>query len=647
MTAYGGIQKNLTTVRSALEHIEQGITVFDADLKLVALNVRFLELLDIPTELGEPGTDFAEFMRYNAVRGEYGDGDIEDLVNERVQQARKFEAHSFERVRPDGTVVQVVGTPLPEGGFVSVYTDVTKVRQRETELEYRVQARTEKLRRNQARLSLITNEVPAGIAYLNTRFVFEYANRGFAKPLGFSPESIRGRAAGEVLSPHIFASAMPWFENALAGESATYDIDADLPDGRTMFVRSFLRPEISDQGQVTGFYLLTVDMTRQRESDLALIRAQKMEALGTLSAGIAHDFNNLLTIILGNLVPLEDAMENEGLKQEYLVPAIAAASRGNDLTNRLLSLTKQSKAVVRPLKAYDAISNTLKILAASLPSEITLEGPDTPCAPWIQVDRGQLEMALINLAVNGSDAISGPGRISFACDETLLDQKQAKTLKLNPGRYCRIRVSDTGHGMSEEVMQRIFDPFYSRKPDKGSGLGLAMVYAFADLSGGSVAVSSVESEGSVFTLYLPAIDPQDDAQEQCDAIEDVAVDLSSTQVLLVEDNPLVRDVVRRQVQAFGAQVGEAASAEEAMLMIEAEIPFDLVLSDISLTGRMTGIDLRGELGKKRPDLPVILMTAHGAADIQESGGGAGLVLQKPFRKRQLETALAHALQRTQ
>lgn len=640
-------QHILATVRSALEHIEQGITVFDAELKLVALNARFLELLDIPAELGEPGTDFAEFMRYNAVRGEYGGGEIEDLVAQRVEQARKFEAHSFERVRPDGTIVQVVGTPLPEGGFVSVYTDVTKVRQRETELEYRVQARTEKLRRNQARLSLITNEVPAGIAYLNTKFVFEYANRGFAKPLGFTPESIRGKEAEKVLTPHMIAAAMPWFENALAGESATYDIDADLPDGRTMFVRSFLRPEISDQGQVTGFYLLTVDMTRQRESDMALIRAQKMEALGTLSAGIAHDFNNLLAIILGNLIPLEEAMDDDELRQEYLVPAIAAASRGNDLTNRLLSLTKQNKAVVRPFRVYDAISNTLRILTASLPSEITLEIPETPCTPWVQADRGQLEMALINLAVNGSDAISGPGRISFSCDETLLDQAQAKTLKLNPGHYCRIRVGDTGHGMSEEVMQRIFDPFYSRKPDKGSGLGLAMVYAFADLSGGAIAVSSVENEGSVFTLYLPAIDPQDDAQEQCDTEEDIAADLSSTKVLLVEDNPMVRDVVRRQVQAFGAQVGEAASAEEAMLMIEAKTPFDLVLSDISLTGKMTGIDLRGELAKKRPDLPVILMTAHGAADILEAEGAGGTVLQKPFLKKQLETALAHALQRTQ
>nr|WP_268894208.1 PAS-domain containing protein [Thalassovita mangrovi] len=630
-----------------MEHIEQGISVFDANLKLVALNARFLELLGMPAELGEPGTDFAELTRFNAINGEYGEGDIEELVAERVAQARKFEAHSFDRVRPDGSILHITGTPLPEGGFVTVYTDVTKPRQREAELEYRVQARTEELRRNQARLTLIANEVPAGIALLDKHLVFKYANRGFAMAYGLNSDLIVGKKAEDVLSPATLTTALPWFKRALAGESMAFDLEADLPDHGDIFVRCYARPEISDQGEVTGFYLLTVNITRQRESDLALIRAQKMEALGTLSAGIAHDFNNLLTIILGNLVPLEDAMENEGLKQEYLVPAIAAASRGNDLTNRLLSLTKQSKAVVRPLRAYDAISNTLKILTASLPSEITLEGPEDPCAPWIQVDRGQLEMALINLAVNGSEAITGPGRIRFSCDETALDRAEAKALKLHPGRYCRIRVGDTGHGMSEEVMQRIFDPFYSRKPDKGSGLGLAMVYAFADLSGGAIAVSSVENEGSVFTLYLPAIDPQDDVHDQCDAIEDVAADLSSAQVLLVEDNPLVRDVVRRQVQAFGAQVGEAASAEEAMLMIEAETPFDLVLSDISLTGRMTGIDLRCELGKKRPELPVILMTAHGAADILGPDGGPGLVLQKPFRKKQLETALAHALQRTQ
>ncbi|WP_373050893.1 hybrid sensor histidine kinase/response regulator [Thalassovita aquimarina] len=643
MTSSGGSQNNLATVRSALEHIEQGITVFDADLRLVALNARFLELLDIPAELGEPGTDFAEFMRYNAVRGEYGEGDIEALVAERVNQARKFEAHCFERVRPDGTILKVTGTPLPEGGFVAVYTDVTKDRKREAELESRVKARTEKLRRNQARLSLITNEVPAGIAFLDTGFVFEYANRGFAKPLGFTPETIRGKQAEEVLSPNMIKAAMPWFERALTGESATYDIDADLPDGRKMFVRSYLRPEISDEGRVTGFYLLTVDMTRQRESDLALIRAQKMEALGTLSAGIAHDFNNLLTIILGNLTPLEQEMGDEDLRREYLLPAISAASRGNDLTTRLLSLTKQSKSLAAPIKTSESIASTLRILTASLPSDIKLVGPEDPCAPWVNVDRGQLEMALINLAVNSSEAISGPGRITFSCNETVLDLAQARTLKLNPGRCCTITVSDTGHGMSEEVMQRVFDPFYSRKPDKGSGLGLAMVYAFAELSGGAITVTSEEKVGSAFTLYLPSIDPHDEAPPPPDPVSDERVELDGMEVLLVEDNPLVRDVVRRQVEALGARVSEAESAEEAMLTIEAKTPFDLVLSDISLTGKMTGIDLRDEIGKRHANLPVILMTAHGAADVLGPDGGAGQVLQKPFRKNQLETALARAV----
>ncbi|WP_323782558.1 PAS-domain containing protein [Thalassovita sp.] len=636
-------QQSLAIVRSALEHIEEGISVVDANLRLVALNERCLEILDFPVELSIPGTDFADFMRYNAERGEYGEGDIEELVAERVTQAKKFEPHSFERVRPDGTVIRVTGTPLPEGGFVSVFKDVTTERQREAELERRVQSRTTELRQNETRFSLIANEVTAGIVLLDTNLVFKYVNRGFSQPYGVTPESILDKQAQEVLSPKTFKESLPRFNKALAGESVQYETEEYLFDDRRLIVRCYLRPEISDDGQVTGFYLLIVDMTRQRESDLALIRAQKMEALGTMSAGIAHDFNNLLTIILGNLNPLEEAMSDDRLRQEYLEPAIAAASRGNDLTTRLLSLTKQTKSVPQPIKGSDAISSTLKILSASLPSDIQLKGPDGPQTHWIRVDRGQLEMALINLAVNASEAISGPGQIAFSCGETVLEQTRAQSLKVNPGRYFQIKVSDTGHGMSEDVAQRIFDPFYSRKPDKGSGLGLAMVYAFAEMSGGAISVTSKVDKGTTFTLYLPLMDPQDEEAGQSDVEEEGKADLEGMHVLLVEDNSLVRDVMRRQLQALGAQISEVGSAEEAVELINSEASFALVLSDISLTGKMTGIDLRGVINKQRADLPVILMTAHGAGDVVGPDTGTGQVLQKPFKNNQLEKALLRAL----
>ncbi|MDX1780199.1 MAG: PAS-domain containing protein [Thalassovita sp.] len=634
---------NLAKVRSALEHIEQGITVFDENLKLVALNVRFLQLLGFPVELAEPGTEFADFMRFNAVRGEYGEGDIETLVAERVTQAAKFEPHRFERVRPDGTILRVTGTPLPGGGFVTVYSDVTSERQREAELERRVEARTEELRRNQARLALIADEVKAGIALVDENFTVKYANRRFAAAYDLTPETIQGRNSLEFLPPETLESSRPRLEKALAGEPTELDLEIDMPNGKKRFVRTFLRPEIADTGRVTGLYLLSIDMTKQKETDLTLARAQKMEALGTLSAGIAHDFNNLLTIILGNLRPLSEVLPDDSLRRDYLMPAIAAASRGNDLTTRLLSLTRQKNTVPKPLPASEAISDAIQILSSSLPSDIRLLGPECECSYWINVDRGQLEMALINLAVNSSEAISGPGEIEMGCDEIMLSAAEANQRKLSPGRYCRIMVSDTGHGMSDEVQQRIFDPFYSRKPGKGSGLGLAMVYAFVEQSGGSITVRSTPGKGTEFSLFLPAIDPEDEVMEWLEEEKLSPPELSGTTVLLVEDNALVRDVVRRQLEALGTQVIDAETAELALALLERSRHVDLVLSDISLTGRLTGIDLRERAGSRYPDLPVILMTAHGAADLATPDHRAGQVLQKPFVKQQLERSIALAL----
>ena len=332
--------RQLNTMIEALEHIGQGVTVFDDALRLVACNSVFLRMLDFPDHLAEPGTEFAAFIRHNAQRGEYDDADIEAAVQSRVAKAQLFEAHAFDRARPDGTILHVAGTPLPTGGFVTVYSDVTSERQREADLEERVARRTQQLHENQARLSLIANEIKAGIVFLDSDEIARYANARFARAYDTTPEGILGRRAKDVISARTHAACRPFFDRARRGESTDFDLQIELPDGRQKYVRTYLRPEVTTGGTVTGFYILSVDMTRQRSSDLALANAQKMEALGTLSAGIAHDFNNLLTIVLGNLMPLRDQITDAEVLDEFLDPAIRAARRGTELTARLLALSK-------------------------------------------------------------------------------------------------------------------------------------------------------------------------------------------------------------------------------------------------------------------------------------------------------------------
>lgn len=633
---------NLKIVRASLEHISQGITVFGPDLKLIACNKRFIELLDFPDTLAEPGTDFATFMRHNALRGEYGEGDLEELVEIRVRRARRNEPHEFDRQRPDGSVIRVAGTPLPGGGFVTVYSDVTAQHERQAELEQRVAERTEALKVNEARLRVIANEVKAGIALLDESLGIRYANLRFARAYGYSPSSIEGLPCRQVLGTDTFETALPHFQMALAGQSVDFDGTLKLPDGRVKEIRTFLRPEFSSTGHVSGFYVLSIDMTRQNAADRALFQAQKMEALGRLSAGIAHDFNNLLTVILGNLVPLGEQGLDKDLIKEYLRPAIGAARRGSELTKRLLTLARRQSVQAAPINVHEAINEVLLLVSASIPEGIQIVPPVDRSDPWLRADRNQLEMALLNMTVNALHAIGDKGRIVFSYDQTQLGSDEAAAFKIAPGRYCRIRIADTGRGMTAEEIQHIFDPFYTSMPERGSGLGLAMVYAFIEQSGGAIRVTSMPGSGSSFAILLPACDPPSDPIDNGRAVDEIGVLSRNSLTLLVEDNQEVREVVRRQLVELGYAVVEAGSAEEAATLMDDLPDLQLVVSDIALAGSMSGFDLVRSMSVTFPDLPAVLMTGHGANRQGPGDASAPPILQKPFEKGDLAAAIAKA-----
>ncbi|MBL8328191.1 MAG: PAS-domain containing protein, partial [Hyphomicrobiaceae bacterium] len=218
-------------LQAGLDHIHQGITIFDGELKMVGWNQRFLELLDFPESLAFEGATFESFMRFNAERGEYGPGDIETQVRTRVAEAARFLPHELERVRPDGLVLQVKGSPLPGGGFVAVYTDVTEQRSRERMLEKRISEHTEALRQSEARLRLIANEVPAGIAHCDQDLRFQFVNRRFANAYGFSQFEMIGRPADDILSEETMRVSRPFFEHARRGAAVDFDMTLKLPNG--------------------------------------------------------------------------------------------------------------------------------------------------------------------------------------------------------------------------------------------------------------------------------------------------------------------------------------------------------------------------------------------------------------------------------
>lgn len=626
----------LRLLQAALDHINQGFTAFDGELRLVGRNKRFFELLEFPEHLAEIGTHFSEFMRHNAERGEYGEGDIETLVSERVAVARSFRPHYLERVRPNGDVIAVKGDPLPGGGFVTTYTDITDQRQREDALERAVAERTSALRESEERLRLITDAIPALIAYIDARPCYTFANRRYASWFGLTVASMQDRPVVEVLGESLFQELEPKIQRALGGEEVTYEYRRKGPSGAYADMRSTLLPDVDASGEVRGCFVLSLDVTEQNQRQAALRQSQKMEAVGQLTGGVAHDFNNLLTIILGNLKDAKVRTEDDEDLAELLDPAIEAANRGASLIGRLLAFARGGAVDPRPIDVAGTLNDLTRLLRRSLPSsiEIVVQIKDAP--PPTRVDRSQLENALLNLALNARDAMNGSGRILYAVGEERLDGDRAAELDVRPGDYVRIDVEDDGMGMSEVTRQRAFEPFYTTKAfGAGNGLGLSTVYGFARHASGTVALRSQSGEGCCISLYLPAVDAVESEASLEEASDDAeAAPLANGQgelVLLVEDDSAVRAVVRRQLIDLGFSVLEAEDGEEALEMVRSVGEIRYLVSDIVMPGHMNGIALAKQAKSITPAIKVGLISGFAQGQDTEALAGCPFpVLPKPF-----------------
>ena len=628
--------------QAGLDHIDQGITIFDGDLRLVGWNRRFLDLLEFPEHLAYPGAPFSGFIRHNAARGEYGPGDVEALVAERVETARKFEAHVIERIRPNGRVLRVEGVPISTGGFVTVYTDISYEKSREEVQERLIRERTEALRLSEERLRLIADNVPAGIAQVNREMRISFANIRFARAYGLSPTEILGLTCSDILTPETLDFSRPYFEQARGGVPVDYEMTLTLPSGRVIDIRTFLRPDRPGEGTPCGFYLLSVDITRLKRATAAALQAQKMDALGQLSSGIAHDFNNLLTVIIGNLVPLCDRLGDTELTRDLAHPALAAARRGANFTRRLLAVARRQTLQPAAVDVEDAIGQLVKLLRPSLPENVELTTRLKGQAKPAFVDPGQLEMALLNLAINARDALKDGGRIDLSSALQTLGPAEAEPLKLRAGDYVRITVADNGPGMAPEIAARAFEPFFSTKTDGGgSGLGLSMVYGFVRQSNGAIQLDTRPGSGTRFDIFLPAVAhplPQPE-----DAPGEIQLDAAAAGLaLLVEDNAEVRRVVRRQLAELGFPIIEAENAEEAVETLEAVAGIRLVVSDVAMPGRLDGTDLARHVRAGHPEIAVVLMTGH--SDVTAEGTRATGIpfLRKPFERPDLAAAIAAA-----
>jgi signal transduction histidine kinase len=381
------------------------------------------------------------------------------------------------------------------------------------------------------------------------------------------------------------------------------------------------------------------DRTQEREAALAqLFEAQKLDTIGQLTGGVAHDFNNLLMAVLGSLNLLRKRLPEDERSKRLLSNAIEGAERGAALTRRLLAFARRQELKPEAIDVAKLVAGMEDLLRRSLGPAIAI-GIDIPEGlPRIEADSNQVELALLNLALNARDAMRDGGRLSLSAGEHV----SAGGSGLQAGRYVRLTVSDTGEGMDRETLARATEPFFTTKgAGKGTGLGLSMVHGLAAQSGGALALRSAPGEGTTAELLLPVAPAETAAAAAPLRAAAPAPDGSALEVLVVDDDPLVGAGTADMLEDLGHAVELASSAREALEILSAGRSFDLVITDHAMPG-MTGLQLAESLRESRPGLPVVLATGY--ADLPASGELAALSrLSKPFTQDELAAAICAAM----
>ncbi|RBW55410.1 hybrid sensor histidine kinase/response regulator [Ruegeria sp. A3M17] len=618
--------KSMTT--AGLNLIGQALSIYDSQLRLVVSNRPFQTMFDLPDHLVQPGALFSDTIRHLASSGEYGDvDDVEAAVNLRVNQALTFESHYIERVRANGQVISVEGAPLPKGGWVAVYTDITNTKQAEALLRARseelsgqlldraeelsaanrklaatnsaLEEAKRQLTEIEARTRMTTEMMPAHIAHLDAEGRYDYSNRRLNSVMPGRPSEILGMHISQALGSVAFTRVQAHLKKAYAGETSVFEFTEDQDSRR-------IRVSFTPDGE-GGVYIMSVDITEETQARVALQQTRRRAMAAQMTSGLAHDFSNLLTIILGMQSRLEK-MELPEDARELIDATKQTARRGGQLLNRIADMT--GNRTPQP-KATDmrGLLEDLRILASpSLPRGVGLSVVNTLPDKALMLDPGMVQDALLNLVLNARDACGETGQITISA-HTIAEI------------WTEIAVSDTGLGFSKDALDKALNPFFTTKGDKGSGLGLPMVYDTVKLAGGDLSLRNTPSGASVI-LRLPYR---------------TAPPVQEGLVLLVEDSDDLRSQFRDMLVDIGFAVIEATSCDEAIALANDVKDIALVLSDIRLEGQETGLDL---LAKLEPALPRILMTSLPYADpLYREALKRAPVLRKPFTRAQLSALI--------
>jgi PAS domain S-box-containing protein len=392
------------------------------------------------------------------------------------------------------------------------------------------------------------------------------------------------------------------------------------------------------------------DLTERKLTERQLQQAQKMEMVGQLSGGIAHDFNNLLTVIVGNAEYLSEQLKSRLDLRQLADDICQAGERGAELTRRLLAFSRRQLLRPRAIDCHELIASTCKLLKRTLRENIEVTTAFNADAIFAFADSGQLESAVLNLALNAQDAMAAGGRLTISTGIASLDDNdQGVHPDIESGEYAMIAVTDNGEGMTSDVAARAFEPFFTTKEvGKGSGLGLSMVYGFVKQSNGHVSIYSEPGLGTTVRIYLPNVTLNGSRSSSQPAADEDALPRGNETILVVEDDPFVRSSVILRVESLGYKVVLAVDGREAVMKLRTNPEIDMLFTDIVMPGGMSGWEVAELALQMRPGLPTVFTSGYALEALVDQGRAPmkSIVLTKPYRKAELAHRLREALAAT-
>jgi PAS domain S-box-containing protein len=541
-----------------------------------------------------------------------------------------------------------------------IETEKSKVKASNRELEKRVAERTTQLvnankelrqevedrrraelaaRESEQRFRCLSENSPEIIYTLKYDGSFSYVNPAWEKVLGHKVTDVIGRYFINFVKKKDTKNYVRLFKCIRDNKETITNVSGTMihKDGSFRLFNLSGAPNLDSTGEVTGMVGLLKDITEHQRLQSQLIQAQKIEALGTLAGGVAHDFNNILSAIIGYTeLALLDA--TDGIKiDNNLQEVLRASQRAKDLVKQILSFSRKSKEKLKPVDVKPIVKEALKLLRASLPSTIEIRDQIDSKMAIIEADLTQVHQLLMNLCTNAASAMEDEGglinvRLKNVDINTLSSTTNSN---MDPGPYLKLSVSDTGHGMPPEVLEKIFDPYFTTKEKgKGTGLGLAVVHGIVKRHRGQITVESVPGKGTTFSVYFPIIKRKIEAADK-NTVE--SLPKGNECILFVDDEKDLLEIGTQMLSYLGYEVITRSNSLEVLDLFQSQPQrFDLVITDMTMPN-LTGDKLAIELMKIRPDIPIILYTGYNESITEEQARKIGIkeFSMKPFVMRDL------------